>query len=524
MGQSTSSSTIVTSPLLLPINVPAEKPPELREEDSDPDSDYTKVIPDDCLAYVFHFLGAGDRKSSSVVCRRWLRVDGERRHRLSLDANSEILSSLPSIFARFESVTKLALRCDRKSISLDDDAFVMISVKCPNLTRLKLRGCREITDHGMAAFAQHCRSLKKFSCGSCSFGAKGMNAVLENCTSLEELSIKRLRGIHDGTDLIGVGAAAPSLKSICLKELVNGQSFEPLVIGAKNLRSLKIFRCVGDWDKVLKLRGKQEGSGNGSLTEIHLERIQVSDAGLIGISKFPNLEILHLVKTPECSNSGLISVAENCRKLRKLHIDGWRTNRIGDHGLIAIAEQCSNLEELVLIGVNATHMSLGLIAGNCRSLERLALCGSGTIRDEEIACISEKCTSLKKLCIKGCAISDKAIATLAWGFPNLVKVKVKKCRWVSSGIVDWLQERKPLLAIDFDAVLIERLEETNVNNGGVEDMQAAEFPVLGGQVIIGEGPSNNAAGRMAAFRSTLGDFASRNIVACAFSRWSNSSG
>ncbi|CAN0898007.1 F-box protein SKIP2, partial [Linum grandiflorum] len=343
-------------------------------------------------------------------------------------------ASLPSIFARFDSVTKLALRCDRKSISLDDDAFLMISVKCPNLTRLKLRGCREITDHGMAAFAQHCRSLKKLSCGSCSFGAKGMNAVLENCTSLEELSIKRLRGIHDGTDLIGVGAAAASsLKSICLKELVNGQSFEPLVIGAKNLRSLKIFRCVGDWDKVLRLRGKQEAAA----------------------------EILHIVKTPECSNSGLISIAENCRKLRKLHIDGWRTNRISDNGLIAIAEQCSNLEELVLIGVNATHMSLGLIAANCRKLERLALCGSGTIRDEEIVCISEKCMSLKKLCIKGCAISDKAIATLAWGFPNLIKVKVKKWRGVTCGIVDWLQERKPLLVVDFNRVQIEILEETS---------------------------------------------------------------
>ncbi|CAN0898009.1 F-box protein SKIP2, partial [Linum grandiflorum] len=379
-------------------------------------------------------------------------------------SNFATYASLPSIFARFDSVTKLALRCDRKSISLDDDAFLMISVKCPNLTRLKLRGCREITDHGMAAFAQHCRSLKKLSCGSCSFGAKGMNAVLENCTSLEELSIKRLRGIHDGTDLIGVGAAAASsLKSICLKELVNGQSFEPLVIGAKNLRSLKIFRCVGDWDKVLRLRGKQEAAagGNGSLVEIHLERIQVSDAGLTGISKFPNLEILHIVKTPECSNSGLISIAENCRKLRKLHIDGWRTNRISDNGLIAIAEQCSNLEELVLIGVNATHMSLGLIAANCRKLERLALCGSGTIRDEEIVCISEKCMSLKKLCIKGCAISDKAIATLAWGFPNLIKVKVKKWRGVTCGIVDWLQERKPLLVVDFNRVQIEILEETS---------------------------------------------------------------
>ncbi|KAK4601839.1 hypothetical protein RGQ29_011093 [Quercus rubra] len=129
--------------------------------------DYTADLTDECLASIFHFLGTGDRKRYSLVCRRWLSVDAQSHHRLSLNARADLLSSIPSIFARFDSVTKLALRCDRKSTSIDDDALVLISIRCRSLTSVKLRGCREFTDLGMAAFAQNCKGLKKLSCGSC---------------------------------------------------------------------------------------------------------------------------------------------------------------------------------------------------------------------------------------------------------------------------------------------------------------------------------------------------------------------
>lgn len=477
--------------------------------------DYTSDLPDDCLAYIFHFLGSGDRKRCSLVCKRWLYVDGGSRYRLSLNAQSEILLSLPSLFVRFDSVTKLALRCDRKSVSLSDDALVLISLHCQKLTRVKLRGCREITDHGMVAFAQNCKTLKKLSCGSCMFGARAINSVLDHCTLLEDISIKRLRGIHDGAERIQPGAAALSLKSICLKEMVNGQSFEPLVMGAKKLKTLKIIRCLGDWDKVLEIIGNEKSS---SLIEIHLERLQVSDIGLTAISKCSNIESLHIVKNPECSNIGLSSLAEKCSSLRKLHIDGWRSNRIGDEALIAVANHCPNLQELVLIGVNATHFSLTAIACNCQKLERLALCGSGTIGDAEIACISAKCVALKKLCIKGCAISDMGIEALAWGCPSLVKIKVKKCRGVSGEVAEWLKERRGSLVVNLDAGEVDVLDVSG-SEGGVQE-SGLEFPMMGGQVNVADA-SSSGVGRLAFFRVKLGLFTGRNLVPCTFRRWSN---
>ncbi|XP_010558884.1 PREDICTED: F-box protein SKIP2 [Tarenaya hassleriana] len=487
----------------------------LDRRDGGGDRDFTGDLPDECLAHVFHFLGPGDRKRCSLVCKRWLCVDGQSRQRLSLEAKAEILPFLPAMFSRFDSVTKLVLRCDRKSVSLNDEGLVMISVRCSNLLRVKIRGCREITDLGLEAFARNCKKLKKFSCGSCNVGAHGLNAVLEHCKLLEDLSVRRLRGILRSTDQVQMRSS--SVLRICLKELENGHAFEPLVAGSKTLKTLKIIRCLGDWDGVLEMIG----DGNSSLSEIHLERLQVSDVGLSALSKCTNVETLHIVKTP-CSNTGLISIAEKCKQLRKLHIDGWRTNRIGDDGLMAVAKHCLSLQELVLTGVKATHMSVAAIASNCSKLERLALCGIGTIGDAEIACIATKCGALRKFCIKGCPISDVGIEALAMGCPNLVRLKVKKCRVVTGEVGEWLREQRRSLVVSVDGNEPYAMVDANGGNGGVRVLEAVVEDHPTDQIADAEASSNvNNGGRLAMVRTRLGFLACRNLVACTLRRWSH---
>ncbi|KAJ4828972.1 putative F-box/LRR-repeat protein 8 [Turnera subulata] len=479
--------------------------------------DYISDLPDECLACIFQSLSSGDRKRCSLVCRRWLRIEGQSRHRLSLNAQSDLLPLIPTLFSRFDSVTKLALKCDRRSTSIADEALVSISLRCRNLTRLKLRACKELTDAGMAEFAKNCRGLRKLSCGSCTFGAKGMNAVLDNCPNLEELSVKRLRGITDGSaaEPIGPGVAAASLKTICLKEIYNGQCFGPLLIGSKNLRTMKLFRCSGDWDKLLQVIADRVSS----LVELHLERIQVSDTGLSAISNCLDLEILHLVKTPECTNFGLVSVAERCKLLRKLHIDGWKTNRIGDEGLLAVAKCCPNLQELVLIGVNPTKVSLEMLASNCPNLERLALCGSDTVGDAEISCIAAKCVALKKLCIKSCPVSDQGMEALAGGCPNLVKVKVKKCKGVTGEGADWLRASRGSLAVNLDSGDAENLD-ASVSDGAAQE-NGVEPQTLPTQMPHPLNVASSSAGRSSSIKSRLGFLSGRRIVACTLRRWSS---
>ncbi|XP_043717853.1 F-box protein At1g47056-like [Telopea speciosissima] len=221
----------------------------------------------------------------------------------------------------------------------------------------------------MAAFAVNCETLKKLTCYSCNFGTEGINAVLDHSSSLKELSVKRLVG---GAAIpVRPGVVASSLKTIYIKELHNGQCFGPLIIGSKNLRTLKIFCCSGpgDWDKLLESIVKRVTG----LTEIHLKTLLISDVGLAAISNCSNLEILHLANTRLCTTAGLVSIAGHCKLLRELHIHGWKkANRIGNEDRTAIAKWCPNLKELVLMNVNPTCFSLDLLAANCKNLERSA--------------------------------------------------------------------------------------------------------------------------------------------------------
>ncbi|CAA2971837.1 Hypothetical predicted protein, partial [Olea europaea subsp. europaea] len=138
----------------------------------------------------------------------------------------------------------------------------------------------------------------------------------------KKFPLKHLRAINDGlgAELIGPGAATSSLN--LLETIAERKDY---------------------------------------LTEIHLERLQVSDIGLMAISKSPELKIFHLVTRKLLRK---LCIFNYCKPLRKLRIDGWRTNRIGDEGLIAIVKNSVNLVEF-LPGVNPSSVSLIAIAKNC---------------------------------------------------------------------------------------------------------------------------------------------------------------
>lgn len=506
------SKPLVASPnFALPLpSPPGQSPP--------PAFDYTSELPDEVLCVVFHLLPSGDRKRCSLVCRRWLFLEGQSRQRLSLNAQYSLSDSIPCLFDRFSSVSKLALKCDRRSDSIGDEAIALIAGRCPGLTRLKIRACRAVTDVGMEALADSCPNLCKLSVGSCSFGSKGIEAVLRACMNLEELSIKRLKGLSDSNASPPISAelVAKSLRAICLKELHNGQCFSTIISNSPNLKVLKLFRCSGDWDPLLEdISFKVPG-----ITEIHLEKLQVSDRGLMALAASPNLEVLHLVKTPGCTDTGISALAEKCNLLRKIHIDGWKTNRIGDQGLITIAKRCPKLQELVLIGVNPTARSLELVATNCANLERLALCGSETFGDAEISCIAAKCLALKKLCIKGCPISDLGMEALAEGCPRLVKVKVKKCRGVTAEFAEWLRMSRGSLAVNFDvsvptdgAADVSEMVEIVGSDGDMDDRS-----VIGEQLGMSNGNTLNGGTRTSAWKVRVSFFAGRNFFASAIRR------
>lgn len=471
--------------------------------------DHTLWLPDDCLAFAFQKLGMIDRNRCSLVCKRWHAVEAQARQRLSLHAHADIVSYLPSIFMRFDHIVKLALRGDRKTASISDQALSLIGRHCTHLSKLKIKACKQISDEGVDLFARiRGSTLRKLSCGSCIFGARGINSIVRHCTLLEDLTVKRLRGLVDGpTEFIGPGSS--TIRRLCLKDLVNAQLFGPLIAGSKNLHTLMICRNRGNWDKLLEIITEHVHG----LVELHMERLQVSDKGLQAVSRCARLEVLYVVKAPECTNYGLSAIANGCKGLKKLHVDGWKSSRIGDEGLLALATKCRDLQEVVLIGINATATSLGLMASNCLGLERLALCNSESVGDLELSCIAMKCSALKRLCIKGCAISDEGMKGLASGCPRLAKVKVKKCRGITWQSAAWLQVHRPPLVLSLDC-------EDPGSEPADTIRETEEFDEV--DPVIVASPSPKQRSRFA--KAKLALVASGSVMVCSLLRWSSPKG
>ncbi|WVZ20672.1 hypothetical protein V8G54_007994, partial [Vigna mungo] len=379
-------------------------------------------LADDCLASVFRLLGTVDRNSCSLVCRRWLKVDGDNRHSLSLTAESHLSDFIPSLFLRFNTVTEVSLRhVGYQDETISAITLIRISQLCRNLTRLQVQAPCFLTDKDLEHLAMNCKALKKFQLRFNFLGGGGMHAFMDHWKDLEDLS---LDGFHGTENAWSVAPPKPKLKAISLKDTV---LFYPF-LGAKNLRVLKLVRCNGDLDTIFHVL-TNEVTG---IVELHLVMLEISDIGLEAFAKCSNLEVLHLIRTPKCSDKGLVAVAKGCnRSLRKLRV-GWDMEEIGSRGLMGVAEYCVNVEQLVLIGVNPSKECFEMLVSNCKGLEQLAVCGSETVGDSEMNCMAAKCRALREVYMEGCPISDEGVSALVLGggCPKLEIVKVWKCERV----------------------------------------------------------------------------------------------
>ncbi|PWA34326.1 Leucine-rich repeat, cysteine-containing subtype [Artemisia annua] len=182
------------------------------------------------------------------------------------------------------------------------------------------------------------------------------------------------------------------------------------------------------------------------------------------------------------------ALGKNCKKLKKFSCGSCL---FGAKVMNAFLDNCFNLQELVLIGVNPSSISLEAIASNCQKLERLALCG------------------------------NEGIEAFAWGCPNLIKIKVKKCRNVMGEVGDWLRARRGSSVVNLDvcAVEVENVD-ASASDGAQEDV--TDLPTITSDVAVAQPESlaASANGRGSGFRTRFGIFGGRGLVSSTFRKWS----
>ncbi|XP_043713201.1 F-box protein At1g47056-like [Telopea speciosissima] len=240
-------------------------------------------------------------------------------------------------------------------------------------------------DHNISGFSDVCLAyifnfLGNLDLKSCSLVCGHINAVLDHSSSLEELSLIRL----------DVGTRRrPSASSSSWSYSTSPSSLTKKSSSTKSLRTLKIFECSGDCDKILETVVERVNSTG--LVEVHLLDVFLeTNVALAAISNFSNLEILHIAYTRGITTkAGLVSIFDHCMLLKELHIRSH-----GEEDLTVITEGCPLLQELVLISVNTSCLSLSLLAANCKNLKRLALYWCDTFGDPEISCVAAECIAL----------------------------------------------------------------------------------------------------------------------------------
>ena len=144
-----------------------------------------------------------------------------------------------------------------------------------------------------------------------------------------------------------------------------------------------------------------------------------------------------------------------------------------------------------------------------------------SVGDPEISCIAAKCVALKKLCIKSCPVSDQGMEALGNGCPNLVKVKVKKCKGVTPEGGDWLRRTRGSVAVNLDTGEAE-LQEASASDGGAQD-NVVEFPQMPAQIVAAAASASSSTTRSSSFKLRLGLLSGRSLVASTFKRWSGGS-
>eukprot|EP00271_Cylindrocystis_brebissonii_P007055 TRINITY_DN20179_c0_g1_i1.p1 TRINITY_DN20179_c0_g1~~TRINITY_DN20179_c0_g1_i1.p1 ORF type:complete len:853 (+),score=119.48 TRINITY_DN20179_c0_g1_i1:174-2732(+) len=449
--------------------------------------DLTSYLPGDCLALAFKRLDQVDLGNCSLACRRWYKVDAESRSHLVLRATEEIVPVLPKLLTRFSGVTKLVLKCQKKVPSINDAGLLTIAERCPQLRKLKLKHCNKVTDAGLEAFAAVCKDLRKFSCGNCGFGGRGLNALLQNCSLLEDLTVKRTntKASQERVPEPLQPNRSAALRRLCLKDQGTFHAWIGLISGSPRLETLILARNLGNWDRLLETA---LGSGKlKELSQIYLERVNISDRGLRAIAQCHKLEALVVVKAPECTEAGLSLIAHGCPGLLRLHVEGWQAQRMGDVGLLAVATQCRQLQELVLVSNAVTEVSLTPLATLALSLERLTLCASETVGDPEVAILARGCPALRRLCIKGCPrVANLGIIALANGCPSLQKLKIRRCGEVTADTIAFLKQMRPEVQVQLER-----------KAGGEEDADAEvereegrlqrRHRHPGGGVVLGDG-------------------------------------
>ncbi|KDP34153.1 hypothetical protein JCGZ_07724 [Jatropha curcas] len=347
---------------------------------------------DDELASILNWVyDPNDRKSCSVVCKQWLRVEGQTRLSIRVlepDLLCNFLPRFPNLVT-FESPKRFS-----------NTELEFVAKTCPRLEFLNLN-------------LRQSRNLDGFdeSEDSNDVSDNGICAIANECCKLTKVSLRRRKNVGN-VGVIDLVNCAQNLSTLDLGRcgLIDDSSLE--AIGSMNCIGVLNFEaCSLITDRGLEFLAT--GSSSRTLKRLLVaECDRITDFGVSILQKMCCLEDLNLAECgPKVTDYGGLAIA-SISNLKRLNIS-WLIN-VSDIALVAIAENCRNLVALDLTGCEMiTGAGLCSFASH-KCLEKLVFASCYTISGDSVV----RLLTCKSLCY---IVLDKRLKM--W-MPNTIQQKI----------------------------------------------------------------------------------------------------
>lgn len=312
--------------------------------------DRTLLLPDETLLRILSKLPDSQRLSNSLVCKRWLNIQGRLMRSLKiLDwgfiesgrlierfpnithvdlSRSCVISPLNSAIllhqrdlsmhlnAGFSPICRI-LEENMLSVDVIDRGLRLLASGCPNLCKLIVIGASEF---GLMNVAEECLTLQELELHRCS------DSVLRGIAGFRNLQILKLVGCVEGL----------------YSELVSDIGLTVLAQGCKRLVRLELTGCEGSFDGI-----KAMGQCCPMLEELTLCDHRMDGGWLSGLSYCENLKALRFQSCRAIdSDPGPDEYLDSCPALESLHLQNCHLR--DKRSMRAMSLVCSVVKEIVI--------------------------------------------------------------------------------------------------------------------------------------------------------------------------------
>ncbi|XP_051114758.1 F-box/LRR-repeat protein 3 [Andrographis paniculata] len=403
------------------------------------------------------------------------RCTGLRHH--GLEALMRSCSSIESVDVShccgFGDLEASALSCAAglrevnldKCLNISDVGLAKIVIGCPNLEKLSVKWCFDITNLGVQLLSKKSTGLKHLDISYLKVTSDSLRWI----SGMERLEILKMVGcgLVDDMGLEYIGKGCPSLKVLdvsrcdrlstsalgsiikghcCLLQLHASYCFSDLRLAISNqfmdLKKLNVLRIDGARvsDSTLGIISKTCRF----LSEIGLSKCRVTDAGIVQlVNGCTNLKVLNLTCCSDLTDDAIFAVANYCQGLLCLQLECC--NLLTERSLDYLASRCFLLKEIDLTDCSGVN-DIGLkYLSKCTELKSLKLGLCMNITDKGLSYIASNCFEIREMDVYRCAgIGDDGIAALSHGCKKLQKLILSYCSRITDRGIECLSSLKEL--------------------------------------------------------------------------------